>query len=194
MLYPAFLAACSTAAHPPRTIRSASETFFPPDCERLKSCWIFSSACSSLRQFGRVVHFPVLLWREADPRPVGAPALVGAAEARRRCPGGGDQLGYGQSRCEELALEGSDVLLPDQFMIDRGDGVLPQLRRRNPRAEVARDGTHVAVQQLVPRLGERFCKLIRMLVEALRDRRVDRIHLQRKVRREHHGGCRFDRS
>ena len=27
-----------------------------------------------------------------------------------------------------------------------------------------------------------------MLVEALRDRRVDRIHLQRKVRREHHGG------
>ena len=55
-------------------------------------------------------------------------------------------------------------------MIDRGDGVLPQLRRRNPRAEVARDGSHVAVQQLVPRLGERFCKLVRMLVEALRDR------------------------
>ena len=27
-----------------------------------------------------------------------------------------------------------------------------------------------------------------MLVEALRDRRVDGIHLQRKVRREHHGG------
>ena len=48
MLCPAFFAACSTAAHPPRTIRSASETFFfPPDCERLKSCWIFSSVCST---------------------------------------------------------------------------------------------------------------------------------------------------
>ena len=31
MSCPAFFAACSTAAHPPRTIRSASETFFPPD-------------------------------------------------------------------------------------------------------------------------------------------------------------------
>ena len=73
-------------------------------------------------------------------------------------------------------------------MIDRGDGVLPQLRLRNPWAEVARDGTHVAVQQLVPRLGERVCELVRILVEALRDRRIDGIHLQRKVRREHHWG------
>jgi len=40
---PAFFAASSTAAQPPRTIRSASETFFPPDCERLKSVWITSS-------------------------------------------------------------------------------------------------------------------------------------------------------
>ena len=44
---PAFLAACSTAAHPPRTIRSASETFLPPDCELLKSCWICSRAFST---------------------------------------------------------------------------------------------------------------------------------------------------
>src|SRR5207248_469838 len=48
MLCPAFFAACSTAAHPPRTIRSASETLFPPDCERLKSCWIRSRVCSTL--------------------------------------------------------------------------------------------------------------------------------------------------
>ena len=47
MSCPAFFAACSTAAHPPRTIRSASETFFPPDCERLKSCWICSRVCST---------------------------------------------------------------------------------------------------------------------------------------------------
>ena len=47
---PAFFAACSTAAHPPRTIRSASETFLPPDCAPLKSCWICSrvrSTCAS---------------------------------------------------------------------------------------------------------------------------------------------------
>ena len=42
---PAFFAAASTAAHPPRTITSASETFFPPDCEPLNSFWIFSSVC-----------------------------------------------------------------------------------------------------------------------------------------------------
>ena len=42
---PAFFAAASTAALPPRTIRSASETFFffLPVCEPLNSFWIASS-------------------------------------------------------------------------------------------------------------------------------------------------------
>ena len=40
---PASFAAFSIAAQPPRTIRSASETFFPPDCEALNSFWIASS-------------------------------------------------------------------------------------------------------------------------------------------------------
>ena len=87
-----------------------------------------------------------------------------------------------------LALRAAMSAVPDQFVIDRGDGVLPQLRLRNQRAEVARDRSHVAVQQLVPRLGERVGELVRVLVEALRDRGVDRIHLQRQVRRQHHGG------
>src|SRR5262245_53080840 len=73
-------------------------------------------------------------------------------------------------------------------MIDLWDGVLPQLRLRNPWAEVARDGSHVAMQQLVPRPSERIVELVRMLVEALRDRRIDGIHLQSQIRREHHGG------
>ena len=76
--------------------------------------------------------------------------------------------------------------VPDQLVIDLGDGVLPQLRLRNPRPEVARERTHVAVQQLVPRLGERLFELVRVLVEALRDRPVGRIQLQRQVRRQHH--------
>src|SRR3712207_6936153 len=44
----------------------------------------------------------------------GAATLVGPAEARRRRPGGGDQLGDGQSRVEDRALEGGDVLVPDE--------------------------------------------------------------------------------
>ena len=45
---PAVFAACSTAAHPPRTITSASETFFPPDSEPLKSCWTCSRVWRTL--------------------------------------------------------------------------------------------------------------------------------------------------
>ena len=48
MSCPAFFAASSTAAHPPRTIRSASETFVSPACVLLKSYWICSRVCSTL--------------------------------------------------------------------------------------------------------------------------------------------------
>ena len=44
---PAAFAAFSTAAQPPRTIKSASDTFFPPVCEALNSFWIASSFCST---------------------------------------------------------------------------------------------------------------------------------------------------
>ena len=186
--WPALFAACSTAAQPPSTIRSASETFLPPDCAPLKSCWTCSSVCSTLASCGRVVGLPVLLRRQADPGPVGPAALVGAAEARRRRPCGRHELGDGQSRGEDLVLEGSDVRLADQLVIDGGDGVLPQLRLGDPRAEVARHGPHVAVQQLVPRLAERVGELVGVLVEALGDRPVDRVHPQRQVRRQHHRG------
>ncbi len=87
-------------------------------------------------QLGRVVDLPVPLRRKAYPCPVGSAPLVGAAEAGRRRPGGGGKLGDGKSRGEDPALEGSDVLVADQLMIDRGDGVLPDLRLRNPRAEI----------------------------------------------------------
>ena len=48
-----------------------------------------------LGQFSRLVYFPILLRRQANPRPVRAAALVAAAERRSGCPGGGDQLGNG---------------------------------------------------------------------------------------------------
>ena len=44
---PAFFAACSTPAHPPSTIRSASETFLPPVCAPLNSLWMPSSVLST---------------------------------------------------------------------------------------------------------------------------------------------------
>src|ERR1700683_3471314 len=39
-----------------------------------------------LCQLGRLVHFPILWWREANTRPVRPTALVGAPERSRRCP------------------------------------------------------------------------------------------------------------
>ena len=45
--WPALRAACSTAAQPPRTIRSASETFRPA-WERLNACWISSRVPSTV--------------------------------------------------------------------------------------------------------------------------------------------------
>ena len=48
--WPAFFAAFSMPAHPPRTIRSASETFLPPDCALLNSFWIPSRVFQHLRQ------------------------------------------------------------------------------------------------------------------------------------------------
>src|SRR5689334_21821807 len=92
-----------------------------------------------------------LLRRQADPRPVRPAALVGAAEAGRRRPGRADQLGDGQVRGEELALERGDVLVPDQLVVHGGDGVPPQLRLRDPQAEVTRDRPRSAVGLRHPR-------------------------------------------
>ncbi len=85
-----------------------------------------------------------------------------------------------------LPLRARDVGVVDQLVVDRGDGVLPRLRLGHPRAEVARDGAHVAVQQLVPGLGEGLRQLVGVLEEPARDRLVDGVHPQRQVAREHH--------
>ena len=70
----------------------------PPDCDALKSCWICSRRLQRLASSARLIDLPVPLWRQADPRPVRPAALVGAAEAGRRRPGGGNQPGDRQSR------------------------------------------------------------------------------------------------
>ena len=67
------------------------------------------------------------------------------------------------------------------------DRVLPQLRLRDLRAEVAGDRAHVAVQQLVPGLGEGEAERVEVLVEAARDLLVLGIHAKCEVGGEHRG-------
>ena len=51
--WPPSFAAFSTAAHPARTMRSASEIFFlPPACASLNAFWIVSSTASTLASSG----------------------------------------------------------------------------------------------------------------------------------------------
>ena len=116
-----------------------------PSCRRLRGVERLLDRLERLqhlRQLGRLVDLPILLRREADARAVRPAALVGAAEGRRRGPGGRDQLRDGQPRREDLGLERGDVLRVDQRVVDRRDGVLPDqfLRRAPPGRDSARAG------------------------------------------------------
>ncbi len=85
-----------------------------------------------------------------------------------------------------LSFESSDILLVNQLMVNGGYGILPQLGFRNPGSQATRDGSHVAMNQLVPGLGEGCFEFLRVLMETFRDLLVDRVHDQRQVGREHH--------
>ena len=160
--WPAFFAACSTPAQPASTIRSASETFLPPDCGAVELALDAFQRLQHLRQLGGLVDFPILLRRQANAGAVRAAALVGAAERGRRRPGGRNQLRDGQAGRQDLALQRGDVLRIDQLVIHRGNRVLPdEFFRRNLRAEITRARAHVAVRQLEPRPGERVGELVR---------------------------------
>ena len=85
---PAFFAAFSTPAQPASTIRSASETFLPPDCGAVERTLDAFESLQHFRQLGRLVDLPILLRREANAGAVRTAALVGTAERGGRCPGG----------------------------------------------------------------------------------------------------------
>ena len=72
-------------------------------------------------------------------------------------------------------------------MVHVRDRVLPELDRCDVGAEEAADRPHVAVQQLVPGLGELEAELLGVVPEAARDRVVLRVHPQREVGGEHRG-------
>ena len=187
-LWPAFFAACSTPAQPARTIRSAIETFLPPDLLAVEFALDTFERLQHFRQLLRLVDFPVLLRCQADTGAVCATTLVGATEGGRRRPGGRNQLRDRQARSKNLALERGNVLLIDQRVIDCGDGVLPdELFGRNFRAEIACARTHVAMRQLEPRTGEGIGELVRILIKASRNLFIVRIEAQGEIRRQHGG-------
>ena len=75
-----------------------------------------------------------------------------------------------------ILLEGGDVLLVDQLVVDSGNGVLPdELFGGDFRAEIACARAHVAVRQLEPGPGESVRELVWVLHEASRDPFVDGI-------------------
>ena len=170
------LAAFSTAAQPPRTIRSASEIFFPPDCAPLNSFWIpsrvvstvFSCAGSLTSQSfcgARRMRAPFAPPRMSEPRNVDADAQAVETSSRTDRPD-----------ARILSLRAAMSLRVDEFVVDRRHRVLPdQLLRRDLRAEVARARTHVAVGQLEPRPGEGVRELLGVLQIVARDRLVDRV-------------------
>ncbi len=113
------VAACSTAAQPPSTIRSASETRFPPDCASLKSCWTRSRRRSTVASSAGSLTSQSFCGASRMRAPLAPPRLSVPRKRRRRRPRGGDQLGDRQARVEERALQRGDVVGVDQVVVDR---------------------------------------------------------------------------
>ncbi len=183
---PAFFAACSTPAQPASTIRSASETFLPPDCTLLNSLWMPSRVFSTFASWAgwltsqsfcgaRRMRAPFAPPRLSEPRNVDADAQAVETSSETDRP-------------EARILLFSEAMScgVDQLVIHRGDRVLPdELFRGNLRAEIACARAHVAVRQLEPRPGERVGELVGILQEAPRDLFVSRVEPQREVGGQH---------
>ena len=123
--WPAFFAACSTPAQPPRTIRSASETFLPPVCALLNSLWMPSSVSApspvaagwlTAQSFcgARRMRAPLAPPRLSEPRNVEADAQAVETSCETDRPD-----------ARILALSAAMSCVVDQLVIDRRDRVLP---------------------------------------------------------------------
>ena len=178
---PASFAAFSTAAQPPSTIRSASETFLAEVLlDRLEllparvlswAGWLTSQSFCGLRR----MRAPLAPPRLSEPRNVDADAQ--AVET---------SCGTVRPDARIFAFSAAMSCVADQRMIHGRDRVLPDQRLlRHQRAEVAHARAHVAMGQLEPGAGERVGELVRVLVEAPRDLLVGRVHAQRQVGRQH---------
>ena len=166
-------------------------------CEPLKSVPDSLQRLQHRGKLGRVVDLPVLLRRQAHARPVGAAALVGAAERGGRGPRRRNQLRGGQARGEDSPLQVGDVGLADQTR-DRRPGTgscQSNASIRNQRAAVAAARAQVAMQQLEPRPGKGVFKLRRIRRESASrfPRIADSIRIERSVV-SIIGACFFDGS
>ena len=123
--WPAFFAARSTPAQPASTIRSASETFLPPDADALKPSWMPSRAFSTLASWAgwltsqsfcgaRRIRAPFAPPRLSDPRNVDADAHAVETSSETDRP-------------EARTLPLSEAMSASSISgwSDRGDGVLP---------------------------------------------------------------------
>ena len=136
-------------------------------------------------QLGRVVGGPAALRLEPDAGAVRAAPLVGGAERRRRGPRRAHQLVDGQPAVEDLGLEVGHVGVARPARGRRpGPGPATAAARRR-RGRGSGDRAHVAVQQLVPGLGEGEPELVEVRVEAARDLLVLRVHPEREVGGQH---------
>ncbi len=132
-----------------------------------------------LRQLRGLIDIPFVLRRQADARAVRAAALVAAAEGRCRGPGGAHEFCDRQARFKNHGLQGRDVTLIDQRMVDLGHRVLPdQLFLRNALAEIPRARPHVAMRQLEPGARKGVGEVLGMQQEVARDLRVDGVEAQ----------------
>ena len=122
---PAFLAACSTAAHPPRTIRSARDTFFPPVCELLKSAWIPSRVCSTVASSAGLLTSQSFCGARRIRAPLAPPRLSVSRKVEADAHAVATSWETDSPEARILALEGRDVVRVDQLVIDGGDRVLP---------------------------------------------------------------------
>lgn len=135
-----------------------------------------------------VVDLPVLHGSETDARAVGTTALVAATESRGRGPGSGDELGGAKASVKNGLLERGGIIVVDDGVVERRDGVLPEeVLRRNFRAEVESLGAEIAVQQLEPSTGKGISELVGVLEEAARDLLVGRVDTERQISRQHSG-------
>ncbi len=184
MSWPAAFAAASTAAVPPRTIRSASDTWAPP--LPLNAPWISSSLAitgptpdwtltSQLACGSRRMRAPLAPPRKSVRRYVEAEAHAVFTSCSMVRP---------ESRIVDLssAISASPISAPSWAgtLSCHTSSSLGDLR-----ADVADGRAHVAVQQLEPGPGERVGELIGVLVVALGDLEVRRIGDHRHVGGRH---------
>ena len=141
----------------------------------------------NLLQVRRLVHVPVLLRAESDPRAIGAAAMIGLAVCACRRPGRLDQLAHAQAAIGDLRLHFGNKAVRWHGAL--GHGILPdQVFLRHFRAEVADLGTHIAVCQLEPRAGKGIPECFVIVAELLADLAEARIALHLHVGSGHHGG------